>query len=236
MEPDYWVPPTTGSLLDVGCNVGDLLCDFRDRYPDMELAGIDINHDAVEIAKQRVRRAEIHQGCGYELPFPDGRFECATCIEVIEHVRQDHRQLLLAEVRRVLAPAGRLILRCPHAGLFSSLDAQNFRYRAPRLYNMIVREGRRDTHYRQSSQEVVWHHHFTKKELLGIAGEGWEVETCEFGGLVLFPISDILRWPFYRLHRTDNPIVRALKRMATFEYGLNFGQSSYGILVVLKKA
>lgn len=235
MEPTYWIPENTVSLLDVGCNAGDLLSTFRRTYPKMHLAGIDINHDAIQTAKARLPDAEIHQGYGYELPFPTGRFQCVTCIEVIEHVPEPHRRLLISEMQRVLNPGGRLVLRCPHAGIFSWLDAQNFRFRLPGLYKRLVAEGNRDVHYREAKEELVWHHHFTREELLGLAGNGWEVEACEFGGLLLFPISDILRWPFYRMKRADHWIVRALERMATSELQISFGRSSYGILLVLRK-
>lgn len=235
MEPTYWIPEATESLLDVGCNVGALLDTFRQKYPSMRLAGIDINHEAIETARSRLPDVEIRQGYGFELPFLPGRFQCITCIEVIEHIPEEYRRRSLSEMQRVLQPGGRLILRCPHAGIFSWLDAQNFRFRMPSLYRRLVGAGARDTHYDHANEELVWHHHFTKDELLDLAGEGWEVEACEFGGLLLFPISDILRWPFYRLKRADHWMARALERMATIELGMNFGRSSFGILLVLRK-
>jgi SAM-dependent methyltransferase len=236
MEPERWIPQHGTSLLDVGCNVGDLLLACSEWYPKMQLAGIDINKSAIEIAKRKLPEAEIHQGFGYRLPFEDDRFDCVTCIEVIEHVPAQHRSELIAEMRRVLRPGGRLVLRCPHAGIFSWLDAQNFRFRWPALYHRLVGDGSRDVHYQEVQEELVWHHHFTRDELLDTAGPGWKVEACEFGGLVLFPISDILRWPFYHLRRGDNWIVRALEKMATLELAVSFGKSSYGILVALQKS
>ncbi len=236
MEPEYWIPPQAASLLDVGCNTGELLVFCRRLYPEIELAGIDINHESIEMAKKKLPDVEIRQGFGYELPFASNRFDCVTCIEVIEHVPQEHRPALVAEMQRVLRPGGRLILRCPHAGIFAWLDAQNFRFRFPRLYKKLVGHSDRDASYGRASEELVWHHHFTREELLGIAGEGWEIEACEFGGLLLFPISDILRWPLYRMKNGDNWLMRALEKMATVELRRNFGESSYGILAVLKKA
>jgi SAM-dependent methyltransferase len=237
MEPMFWVPPdATGPLLDVGCNTGALLVEFRHRYPKMDLAGIDINHDALQYAKGILPDVELHEGFGYELPFPSERFEYATCIEVIEHVPEQHRPQLIAEIRRVLKPGGRLILRCPHAGIFDWLDAQNFRFRFPGLYRSLVGQGNRDVHYEEAREELIWHHHFTHEELLRAAGEGWQEEACKLGGLLLFPITDILRWPFYRMKRPDHWIVKALEKVATLELGLNFGKGSYDILLVLKKS
>ncbi len=235
MEPAYWIPPDAKSLLDVGCNTGALLNQLHGSYPRLQLAGIDINHAAVQVAKALLPDVEIHQGFGYELPFDNGRFQYATCIEVIEHVPAQHRPRLVSEIRRVLSPGGRLILRCPHDGIFSFLDAQNFRFRFPGLYRSVVGHGNRDANYQKAQEELIWHHHFTREELVGVAGEGWEVEDCHFGAFLLFPITDILRWPFYRMKRGDNWIVRALERIATAELAFDFGKSSYDILLVLRK-
>ncbi len=235
MEPVFWIPPDAKSLLDVGCNTGALLEQLHSAYPRVQLAGIDINDVAVRTAKALLPDVDIQQGFGYQLPFDEGRFEYATCIEVIEHVPARHRPQLLAEIRRVLSPGGRLILRCPHAGIFSFLDAQNFRFRLPALYKTVVGRGNRDVNYEQAQEELIWHHHFTEQELIGVAGEGWDVEACHYGAFLLFPITDILRWPFYRMKRNNNWIVRALERIATAELAMSFGKSSYDILLVLRK-
>lgn len=236
MEPVFWVKPDTSSLLDVGCNDGALLADLSERYPGMQLAGIDINTTTLAAAKARLPEAEIHQSVGYELPFASERFQCVTCIEVLEHIPPAHRRLALAEMRRVLQAGGRLILRVPHAGIFDWLDAQNFRFRFPKLYRIVVGQGKRDNNYEQAQEELVWHHHFTREELLQVAGDGWEVEACHFGGLLLFPITDILRWPFYRAKRLENWFVRTAAKVASAELAIDFGRSSYDILVVLRKS
>jgi SAM-dependent methyltransferase len=235
MEPIYWVPGDATALLDVGCNVGAFLSQCRQYHPHMRLAGIDINQSAIEIARTKLPDADIRQGYGFQLPFADGGFQCVTCIEVIEHVPAEYRALLIPEIRRVLTSGGRLVLRCPHAGLFSWLDAQNFRFRFPRIHALLLRGGNRDAHYQEASEEICWHHHFTREELTGLAGGGWEIETCRFGGLALFPITDIVRWPFNRLNRNENWFVAWLEKIASIDLGIDFGRSSYGILLVLKK-
>jgi SAM-dependent methyltransferase len=236
MEPDYWIPQQASSLLDVGCNTGALLADFSARFPNLQLAGIDINHSAVAKAKSLVPNAEIHQGFGFALPFDSDRFEYVTCIEVMEHIPAADRPRVFFEIRRVLKPGGTFIIRVPHAGIFSWLDAQNFRFRFPRLYGGVVGQGERDVHYLKAQEELVWHHHFTREELLSLAGEGWCLEACQYGGLLLFPITDIVRWPFYRVKRSDHWLVHLMGRIATAELALNFGKRSYGILLVLKKS
>jgi SAM-dependent methyltransferase len=131
-----------------------------------------------------------------------------TCIEVLEHIPQANRHSTLAEVRRVLKPGGKFILRCPHAGTFQGLDPSNFRFRFQRLHRAIIRRGLRDDGYRDNSDGVVWHHHFSRDELLDLAGPGIELETDRYGGLILMPLGDLMRWPFYRLRLYRNPLLR----------------------------
>ncbi len=112
---------------------------------------------------------------------------------------------------------------------------RTFGFASPDSYKAVVGQGNRDANYEQAQEELIWHHHFTQAELIGVAGNGWDVEACHFGAFLLFPITDILRWPFYRMKRNDNWMVRALERVATAELALDFGKSSYDILLVLRK-
>jgi SAM-dependent methyltransferase len=235
MEPIFWIPGQTTALLDVGCNVGALLSQCRHYYPNLHLAGIDINESSIQSARASLPGADLHQGYGSQLPFASGSFQCVTCIEVIEHVPEEHRASLLAEMWRVLAPGGRLILRCPHAGIFSWLDAQNFRFRFPRLHRLALGAGNRDAQYQEAQEEICWHHHFTREELEALAGSGWELEVCRFGGLFLFPLTDIVGWPLNRLGRSDHWFRRFLEKVANMDLGISYGRSSYGILLVWKK-
>lgn len=235
MEPLRWLPPGTGSLLDVGCNVGDLLLQCARHYPAMRLAGIDVNAEAIAKARARLPSADLRVAEGERLPFADAGFDCVTCIEVLEHIPEGLRVAAVREMHRVLRPGGLLMLRVPHAGSFAFLDSNNMRFRLPWLYRLLLRRGMRDKGYRDGSEGVVWHHHFTRKELLAVAGEGWEVERTCYGGLFLFPLMDWLCWPFYRLRRPDHPLVRTFHRVGYMDYSWDFGTASYGILVLLRR-
>jgi SAM-dependent methyltransferase len=235
MHPVRWIPPDATSLLDIGCNVGELLTYCGALYPEIKLAGVEINPAALAKARENLPNADLHGVGAEELPFSDASFDCVTCIEVIEHIPAKLRKQALAEMRRVLRPGGRLVLRVPHAGLFAFLDSNNLRFRMPRLYKTFLKNGRRDAGYAGGSEDIVWHHHFSREELHELLGDGWELESSRTGGLLLFPISDIALWPFYRLQRTNNVLYRALQRIANFDIGCDYGSASFDILMVLKR-
>jgi SAM-dependent methyltransferase len=232
---DWWLGPDVDSLLDVGCNVGAWLRDCASRYPGARLAGVEINDAALEVARARVRGADLHRASAENLPLPDESFQYVTCNEVLEHVPERFRALALREIRRVLRPGGRLILTVPHAGWFAWLDSNNVRFRLPALYRLLVRRGLRDSSYAAISREVEWHHHFTAPELFQLAGPGWRTLAVEYGGLVICPVVDWLSWPFYRFGAPLHPVRRALERLGGWDYQIDYGRASYGIVLVLER-
>jgi SAM-dependent methyltransferase len=235
MEPAYWVPAGARSLLDVGCNAGDLLVNLRHAYPEMRLVGVDVNAAQIEAARARLLDIEFHLATGTALPFPDEEFDCVTCIEVLEHIAPEQREAALREIYRVLRPGGRLVLRVPHAGLFAWMDSNNLRFRFPRVYHALLGKGRRDEGYAEGSAAVVWHHHFTKAELMGLLGSGWSLEGERRGALFLLPLVDIACWPLYRLRRIHNRIFRTLQGIAALDMSRDYGALSYDILLALRR-
>ena len=76
------------SVLDVGCNVGALLCHLKSFFPDACLAGVEINERALSVAKQRIPSADLRLSGAECLPFQDNSFCFVTCVEVLEQYPQ----------------------------------------------------------------------------------------------------------------------------------------------------
>jgi SAM-dependent methyltransferase len=76
-----------------------------------QVVGVDIAEEAVTRAAE-LADAEFVVGDLHELPFPDDAFDVVTCFEVIEHVAGTEK--VLAELKRVLAPQGVLLLSSPN--------------------------------------------------------------------------------------------------------------------------
>jgi SAM-dependent methyltransferase len=235
MHPMWWIPQDVGKLLDIGCNVGELLAWCGERFPRATLAGVDVNPAAIQVAKVRVPAADTRVASAVDLPFPDEAFDCITCIEVLEHIPAAQRGIALASMRRVMRRGGRLIVRVPHAGMFAWLDPNNARFRVPGLYRRLLGHGGRDAGYPGGAGDVVWHHHFTDAELRRLAGDGWHVETVRRGGLALVPLTSIAAWPFYRTRRGDSRMLRALQSMSEWDLGLDYGRWSYDLLLILRR-
>jgi SAM-dependent methyltransferase len=99
-------------VLDAGCGAG---------YGSAELAqaadsvvGVDRAAEAIDFARASygLPNLRFEQASCEALPHPDGSFDLVVAFEVIEHL-ENWREFLL-EARRVLAPAGQLVISTPN--------------------------------------------------------------------------------------------------------------------------
>jgi ubiquinone/menaquinone biosynthesis C-methylase UbiE len=97
-----------GRSLEVGCGYGRLSMTFAEH--SRHHTAVDINPEALLMASRTY--ADIHyvRASAASLPFPDGQFDLVSTWTVIQHVRPDHIHDVCAELRRVLAPGGTLLL------------------------------------------------------------------------------------------------------------------------------
>jgi ubiquinone/menaquinone biosynthesis C-methylase UbiE len=99
-------------VLDVGCGTGLFAERMRTALPNAEIWGVDLVSAMLDKGRERWRahagRIVPIQGDSERLPFADGAFDVVTCANSFHHYpRQD---LAVAEMRRVLAPGGKLLL------------------------------------------------------------------------------------------------------------------------------
>jgi SAM-dependent methyltransferase len=138
-----------GSLLDVGCWVGFLLAEARDRGW-RECVGIEPSEFASDYARSRlgldVRTEEL-----LEAELPAGRFDAVVMGDVLEHLT--HTSEALDQVRSLLRPGGVLCLELPDAG------SRVARLLGPRWWSVIPTH----VHYftRASARTMLARHGFT---------------------------------------------------------------------------
>lgn len=94
-------------LLDIGCGPGGNILFLREFGG---VTGVDEAELALNLAERR-GYDELRLGDAEALPFADGSFDAAACLDCLEHIRGDERAL--AEAWRVLAPGGTFLLAVP---------------------------------------------------------------------------------------------------------------------------
>jgi SAM-dependent methyltransferase len=96
-------------LLNVGCGTGG----FSEAAAGAGALtwGVDLDREAVAIARDRLPRGGVAHAAAEALPFRSGSFDVVYCVSTLEHVRDARRAL--REMARVLRPEGKLYLHTP---------------------------------------------------------------------------------------------------------------------------
>ena len=94
------LPPGT-RVLDAGCGEGILVDEFAAR---LAIEGVDQHYSS-----DRVRSGSVTA-----LPYADGSFARALCLDVLEHLTFEEQPQALAELHRVLGPGGELLVSVPN--------------------------------------------------------------------------------------------------------------------------
>jgi SAM-dependent methyltransferase len=153
------LPPGT-AILDAGCGSGRNMVELQ-HYGTA--TGLELSSPSVAAARAR-NVGEVVQGSILEMPFADDTFELAVSLDVIEHLQDD--VAALRELRRVVAPGGRLLVTVPaYQWLWSRHDEIN-------------------------------HHHrrYNRRTLLAAAAQaGWKSERTSHFNSLLLPVAMAMR-------------------------------------------
>jgi 2-polyprenyl-3-methyl-5-hydroxy-6-metoxy-1,4-benzoquinol methylase len=99
-----------GRVLDVGCSTGYLAERLQQR--GATVVGLDMDERSAELARRFCTDVLVGDIETMELPFESGSFDAILCGDLIEHLRDP--QALLARLRPLLRPGGRLVLSTPN--------------------------------------------------------------------------------------------------------------------------
>jgi SAM-dependent methyltransferase len=152
--------PAGARILDAGCGSGRNMLELAAHGA---VTGIELSTPSAELARAR-DIGEVLEGSVTDMPFADRSFDLCVCLDVIEHLADDVGAL--AELRRVTAPGGALLVTVPaYQWLWSGHDEIN-------------------------------HHHrrYSRRTLLAAAQRaGWRCELTTHFNSLLLPIAIVLR-------------------------------------------
>jgi len=87
------IPSDVKSILDIGCGEGTFLNMLEDK---ISTVGLDVSRTALRYVKKQKVQGDIAN-----LPFKSRSFDLVTCLEVLEHLKQDAFINGISEIKRV---------------------------------------------------------------------------------------------------------------------------------------
>jgi ubiquinone/menaquinone biosynthesis C-methylase UbiE len=123
------------SVLDVGCGTGTLaLAAGRYIGPSGSIYGVDASPGMIARARAEARKrgmnVSFENAAAEALPFPEARFDVVLLTLMLHHLPRNVRGRAVDEIRRVLKPAGRVVIvEFAESGMRSGIVGHLFRHR-----------------------------------------------------------------------------------------------------------
>lgn len=208
-------------ILDVGCGRGEILQHCA--RLGAQAYGIDYAWTAVRLSRQLteakaatgsppsdgigvMKQPSVYQADAKHLPFPSEKFDRILMFDVVEHLYPWELDQALLEIRRVLAPAGRLIIHTapnrwydqfayPLVRVVRRLMGQGTNYpRDPRALNVAI-----NTDVHVNEQDILRLRRTLKKA--GFQGQIWldtPPQNRDEGSLLAVARHIAFNWPPFR--------------------------------------
>ncbi len=149
------------TIIDLATGTGDLAIMLSKAIPEARVTGVDISPKMLGVAKRKIGRKNLpritlKEGDAEDLEFAGGEFEAATVAFGVRNFEDIEKGL--AEIHRVLAPVGRILVLefgMPENRLFGALFGFYFRRRI--CSNGFI--------FSQLNISVVFRNHRTKTPL-----------------------------------------------------------------------
>jgi ubiquinone/menaquinone biosynthesis C-methylase UbiE len=106
-----WLAPRPGErVLEVGVGCGHALAHAAERAGPGRALGVELSPTMLALARERAPAARLVQGSIHALPLADGAFSAVLSSYLLDLLPGASLVPALRELRRVLAPDGRLVL------------------------------------------------------------------------------------------------------------------------------
>lgn len=196
------IPDGQVRVLEVGCGAGRHTRAIKHYRPESRVNGCDLSERAIEEAKAAGGEIDYRIGDALNLPYGEGDFDIVVILDVLEHV--ENPEQAIAEVRRVLAPGGMLLLYVP-------LEANK-----GTLYNLLRRSS--TLPILDWKRELVGHiQHFTAGEVASLLSRGgFRIRETSYSFHLAGQIHDVVDyWSRNELRQSFNPVRRLLTRLVS---------------------
>ncbi len=96
--------------LDLGCGNGKTVSALL--QSGAQVTGLDFSEEAISYCNKTFgNKARFTVSDCSELPFEDGSFDIVTMVHVLEHLDDEQLSMTVSEVKRVLSPGGKIMVR-----------------------------------------------------------------------------------------------------------------------------
>ena len=114
-----FIPNTIKTMLDVGCSSGSFGAQFK-RNLKAEVWGIEYDHEAGELAKEKLDKVFVGDIIQVIDELPNVYFDCIVFNDVLEHLVDPYR--VLTSMKDKLSPNGIIVCSIPNIRWFYALQ------------------------------------------------------------------------------------------------------------------
>ncbi|MBU0560970.1 MAG: class I SAM-dependent methyltransferase [Bacteroidetes bacterium] len=102
------------TVLDLACGTATLLIMIKQKFPDVQVYGIDGDENILKIAEQKTKQLDVdvklEKGLSYALPYPNGMFDKIITSLFFHHLTDRQKLDTILEIKRVLKSDGILVV------------------------------------------------------------------------------------------------------------------------------